>query len=345
VLNLTHPDPGFRLTREQLGLVQTFADQAVIAIENVRLFNETREALERQTATAEVLQVISSSVADTAPVFRKIIQSCEKLFKVEYVNLALIGDDGLMHMIQDWSTTTNETSRNALAWTQQQFPRPVRNSIHGYAIHKGSVLHFPDVANGPAVPKGLRASTELAGNYSALYAPMFWEGKGIGALAIHHFPPRPFTDNDINLLKAFADQAVIAIQNARLFNELQSRNRDVSEALEQQTATSEVLRVISTSRTNTQAVFDVIAQSVQRLCKAAHAGVFTYDGELIDIAALFPSDGPGASAMRAVYPAPPSRASATTRAILDRACVVVPDVRRKGDRRHHRHGGGSGLDR
>ncbi len=211
--------------QKQIDLLRTFADQAVIAIENVRLFNETREALERQTATAEVLQVISSSVSDAAPVFDKIIQSCQKLFGVEYANVALIGEDGLMHLMQDSRGPADERLANARTLIQAQFPRPVRDSIHGYAIHKGKVVHFADVLNGPEVPKGLRRSAELNGNYSALFAPMFWEGKGIGALAVHRMPPAPFTDNDISLLKTFADQAVIAIQNARLFNETQEALR------------------------------------------------------------------------------------------------------------------------
>ncbi|MBL8385978.1 MAG: GAF domain-containing protein [Burkholderiales bacterium] len=221
-------------------LLKTFADQAVIAIENVRLFNETREALERQTATAEVLKVISSSVADAAPVFDKIIRSCENLFKVNYANLALIGDDGLMHLIQDSASASDPAFGGALARVQAEFPRPVRDSIHGYAIHKGMVLHFPDVAHGANVPEGLRQSVELGGsNYSALYAPMFWEGKGIGTLAVHRSPPRPFTDRDIDLLKTFADQAVIAIQNAKMFRATQEAREQAEVARGQAEAANE----------------------------------------------------------------------------------------------------------
>ena len=158
---------------KEIDLLRTFASQAVIAIQNVHLFNETKEALERQTATSEVLAVISNSVADATPVFATIIASCEKLLHANYTNLALIGQDGLIHLTQEGTGAWDDgdVSRQALTWTQGQFPRPVRDSIHGYAIHKGEVLNFPDVANGAGVPEGLRASA-ARGNYSAMYAPM-----------------------------------------------------------------------------------------------------------------------------------------------------------------------------
>ncbi len=241
-------------TDQQIALVQAFAAQAQIAMKNARLMNETREALERQTATAEVLRVISSSVADTAPVFQKIIQSCETLFNCDYANVVLLGDDGLMHLIQDTADESNDAFAPFKTMLRSQFPRPPRESIHGYAIHKRQVLHYPDQLNGADVPAGLREFTRLSGgNASAVYVPMFWEGKGIGTLAVHRFPPRPFSGNEISLLKTFADQAVIAIQNARLFNETQ-------EALARQTATADMLQVISDSPTDVQPVFDAIVE-------------------------------------------------------------------------------------
>ena len=152
----------------------------MIAIENVRLFNETKEALEQQTATAEVLQVISSSVADTAPVFEKILRSTQHLLKSDHASIGLVGDDGLMHLIQLPITSDDPRVREGMERHQRDFPRPVRESIQGYAIHKRQVLHFPDVQNGPNVPEGLRKSVEYYGNYSTMDAPMFWEGRGIG---------------------------------------------------------------------------------------------------------------------------------------------------------------------
>ncbi len=217
------------LTRNQLGgftakeeaLLQTFADQAVIAIQNARLFNETKEALAQQTATAEVLQVISSSMADATPVFNTIMASCQRLIDISHVSIALVGDDGNMHLVQDLHSYGDHLARDAAVRFQAEFPRPVRETIQGYAIHKRQVLHFPDVLHGAGVPPALRKSAEFFGNYSTVDAPMFWEGKGIGAISVARFPPRPFGENEIALLKTFADQAAIAIQNARLFKDAQ----------------------------------------------------------------------------------------------------------------------------
>jgi len=305
---------------KEIELVTSFADQAAIAMENVRLFNETQEALERQTATSEVLRVVSSSVSDAAPVFDKIIQSCQKLFGVEYANVALIGEDGLMHLMQDSRGPADESLANARRLIQAQFPRPVRDSIHGYAIHKGKVVHFADVLHGPEVPKGLRKSAELNGNYSALFAPMFWEGRGIGALAVHRVPPAPFTDNDISLLKTFADQAVIAIQNARLFNETQ-------DALARQTATSDVLQVISESPTDVQPVFEIIAERAAALTGARYCLVTRFDGEWLHLASLHGVNLEGTAALREVWPQRlEGSTSIAARAIRQRGVVNVADL-------------------
>ncbi|MFO1193765.1 MAG: GAF domain-containing protein [Rhodoferax sp.] len=259
-----------------IALAQSFADQAVIAIENVRLFNETREALEQQTATAEVLQVISSSVADTAPVFDKILVSCQRLFSSGHVAIALIGEDGLMHLAQNREGIVEADGSlvPVASRVQGEFPRPVEKSIQGYAIHKKAVVQFADVQFGANVPKGLRESASRVGvNYSLMVAPMMWEGQGIGALQVTRIPPAPFTEREVKLIRTFADQAVIAIQNARLFNE-------TKEALERQTATSEVLEVISSSVADTAPVFDKILQSCKKLFDSWQQGLvlITPDG-------------------------------------------------------------------
>ncbi|MDM0117359.1 GAF domain-containing protein [Variovorax sp. J22R133] len=217
---------------KDIKLLKTFADQAVIAIQNARLFNETKEALERQTATSDVLRVISSSVSDTAPVFQEIMHSCQRLFANGQVGIALIGEDGLMH----FDAESHHVDAGADAFIKAQFPRPVRDSIHGYAIHKRQVLHYPDVQNGLDVPAGLRRSAEQVGNYSYLVAPMLWEDRGVGALQVVRRPLAPFSDKDISLLKTFADQAVIAIQNARLFKEAQEARAAAEAANEAKSA-------------------------------------------------------------------------------------------------------------
>ena len=198
---------------KEIALLRTFADQAVIAIQNARLFNETKEALEQQTATAEVLQVISSSVADTAPVFEKILDSCERLFGTDQLNLFVVGDDGIVR---------SAARRGSIVeYTTHADGLPLDKSLTGYVLRKRRTLHVPSAATVADLPPHLKELINRAGDLSAVYVPLLWEERGIGSLCVMRQPPRPFTDKEQALLKTFADQAVIAIQNARLFNETQ----------------------------------------------------------------------------------------------------------------------------
>jgi len=215
------PDPGVTPPR-QADLLKTFADQAVIAMENVRLLSETTEALEQQTATAEVLQVISSSVADTAPVFDKILDSCERLFAASGLGIYLVGDDGQLR--KAGFRSAREKPERALAGT---FPRPLEGTATEIAIRERRVVHYGDVLSEPAVPAPLVRIAQAAGSFSIAFAPMLWEGRGVGAIQVSRDPPQPFTDKELALLKTFAGQAVIAIQNARLFNEIQTKSREL----------------------------------------------------------------------------------------------------------------------
>ena len=300
-----------------------------------------RQALEQQTAAADVLQVISQSVSNTAPVFEKIIQSCQRLFRSGYVGIGLIGDDGLMHFTQDPDVlnSADERIRTVARRIQAEFPRPVRESIHGYAIHKRKVLHYPDVQHGADVPEGLRRSTELAGNHSVLFAPMLWEDRGIGALQVVRNPPEPFNGQEIALLKTFADQAVIAIQNARLFNEthealhkVEERTSELSEALEYQTAISEVLRVISESPTDVAPVFEVIMDCAMRLFEPKTMAIFRYDGRSIHMAATRNWSAEATAQAQALYPMPADEHSLAGRVILGRQAIAVDDTQ---DERHY----------
>ncbi len=223
---------------KEIALAESFRDQALIAIENTRLFNETQEALEQQRASADVLRVIGVSVADAAPVFDKILGSCETLFDGVFANIGLIDDDGLVHLIVSAERFQQATAveQSLVARLQKEFPRPARDSIHGYVIHKNQVLHYPDVLNGEDVPAGLRETARTLGNYSVLYAPMIWKGNGVGALAVNRTPPSPFSERDINLVKTFADQAVIAIQNAKMFKETQEARAQAEAANEAKSA-------------------------------------------------------------------------------------------------------------
>ncbi len=199
-------------TDKELAMLQTFADQAVIAIQNARLFNETKEALEQQTATAEVLQVISSSVADTAPVFEKILDSCQHLFASTQIGILLVGDGKVN--VGAWRGSAAEAMGRA-------FPRPLENSITAQAIRERRAVHIADVAAMPNPPSAVRRVVELSGNCSVAWAPMLWEDRGVGALCLMRQPPKPFSEKELALLKTFADQAVIAIENARLFTQTQ----------------------------------------------------------------------------------------------------------------------------
>ena len=158
----------------EISLVQTFADQAVIAIENVRLFSETKEALERQTATAEVLQVISSSVADTAPVFDKILDSCQHLFATEQLGIFQVRDDGQVE-VAAWRGT-------ALEAVARTFPKPLEQSASAQVLRERRTLHIPDVAAATDAPPTVRKVYEQIGNYSVAWAPMLWEDRGIGTI-------------------------------------------------------------------------------------------------------------------------------------------------------------------
>ena len=248
-------------TEKQIALVTTFADQAVIAIENTRLFNESREALERQTATASILSVISHSVADTQPVFEEILRSIAGPFDAEERSILLIGQDGLLH-IGAYHGPGVERAR-AL------FPRPIKGTATETAVRERRLIQYPDVFNGPDVPPGLRDYARGFGrNYSLIVAPMLREDRPIGAILINSAAMRVFSEKERALLETFADQAVIAIENARLFNEVQAKTRDLEEALEQESAGSEVLKLISMSSGDLEPVFQKLLESATRLCGA-----------------------------------------------------------------------------
>ncbi|MCY7306370.1 MAG: GAF domain-containing protein [Rhodoferax sp.] len=218
------PEPGATPQRQQ-DLLKTFADQAVIAIENVRLINETKEALEQQTATAEVLRVISNSVSDTAPVFDKILDSCERLFSSSGLGIYLVDDAGMLQLggFRGESFVAPGIARAAA----DAFPCPLKGTATELAIRERRVVHYPDVLADRSAPPPLRRVAEAAQNFSLALAPMLWEERGVGAIQVSRSPPVPFTDKEIALLKTFSEQAVIAIQNARLFHEIQDKSRQL----------------------------------------------------------------------------------------------------------------------
>ena len=287
-------------------LLRTFGDQAAIALENVRLFNETKEALEQQTATAEVLRVISSSVDDTAPVFEKILDSCEHLFATEELGIFFV-NDGQVHV--------GAYRGEALEAVTRTFPKPLDETATGVAIRKRNTVNYRSVRNDVDVPPTLIAIADHIGDFSIAIAPMLWEDQAIGSILTVRIPPNPFTDKEIALLTTFADQAVIAIQNARLFNE-------TKEALEQQTATAEVLRVISGSVADTEPVFEKILDSCERLFDTEQLGILLVRDEQIHVGAL---RGPDVAPVSKLFPVP-FDGSALALAIRMLHIVHYPDV-------------------
>ena len=210
-------------TEQEVKLARTFAEQAVIAIENTRLFNETREALEQQTATAEVLQVISGSMADAQPVFDKILESCQRLFSGAQMGISL-NKDGQVHL-----GAHRGSAREVL---EKHYPRPFDNAHFGST----EVMHIPDVLAEAQLPQFMREIGEAIGTYAIMVAPLIWEGRNIGSIHVTRQPPGPFADKDIKLLKTFADQAVIAIQNAALFKQTQEARAAAEAANEAKSA-------------------------------------------------------------------------------------------------------------
>src|SRR5262249_26048719 len=267
-INVTGGEPGPYST-QQIALLQTFADQAVIAIENVRLFKELEArnrdltaTLARQTATAEVLRVISRSQTDVQPVFSTILDCAARLCGTDLGAICRIEDGQLVPV-----SCVPDTAEY---WTalRESYPRRVdTTSLTGRAAAEMRVVHVPDFED-PAAPVSLTRFMKALGFRCQLSVPILRVGEPIGVLSLRPPAPGPFSDAQIELVQTFADQAVIAIENARLLSELESRNADLTESLDRQTATAEILRVISGSRTNVHPVFDAIVASASRLCEA-----------------------------------------------------------------------------
>jgi two-component system NtrC family sensor kinase len=210
-------------TDKQIELVSTFADQAVIAIENVRLFNETEEALERQTATAEILKVIASSPSDVQPVFDAIAERSKRLVDALSTTVFRLVD-GMMHL-RAFTPTTPEAD----ATLQAMFPAPLSTFSWGESIRSGEIYRVNDTEH---EPEGLRDLARLRGWRSCLCVPLLRDGKPIGMIGPTRVEPGPFANHHVQLLQTFADQAVIAISNVELFQQVQERTRELSASLD-----------------------------------------------------------------------------------------------------------------
>ncbi|HET7804422.1 MAG TPA: GAF domain-containing protein [Pseudolabrys sp.] len=306
---------------KQIALVQNFAAQAVIAIENARLLNELRESLQQQTATADVLKVISRSTFDLQTVLDSLVESATRICEAD-TGIIRRREDNIYPVAATFGLTAEQRDHFARYST-----KPDRGSVYGRAIVEGRTIHVPDLLVDPELDRDrLRDYAGVVNIRSGLGVPLMRDGTIVGVFTLQRREPRPFTDKQIELVETFANQAVIAIENVRLFDEVQARTRDLSETLEHQMATSEVLNVISRSPTNAQPVFDAICESAARLCDAVFSVVWRYDGDLLYYAANHNFTAEVLDRIVKTYPKRPDRSVAAGRAILDGKIAHVPDM-------------------
>jgi GAF domain-containing protein len=306
-------------TDKQIELLQNFAAQAVIAIENARLLNELRESLRQQTATADVLKVISRSTFDLKAVLKTLVESAAHVCEADICNIALPTAEGTYQIEADYG----QSAALAEELRRQKF-KPGPGGVISRTVLSRSTVHILDAQTDPDYQ--LREALRLGGYHTMLGVPMLREGNIVGVFGLARTTVRPFTEKQIELVTTFADQAVIAIENTRLLNELRQRTTDLTESLEQQTATSKVLDVISRSAFDLQAVFETVAESSVRLCGADRAFIFRFDGELLRMAVAFNVASQEWKEYVAQNPIRPGRNTASGRAALERRTVHIPDV-------------------
>jgi GAF domain-containing protein len=295
----------------QIELVKNFANQAVIAIENTRLLNELRESLQQQTATADVLKVISRSTFDLQAVLDTLVASAARLCEAEMASINREKDAAFQQVASyGYSSEFQAYMRD--------HPIPAgRGSVVGRTVMQGKMIHIPDVLADPEY-KMIEAA-KIDGIRTMLGVPLLREGTPIGVIALQRKTVRPFTDKQIELVTNFAAQAVIAIENTRLLNELR-------ESLEQQTATSEVLKVISGSQNELQPVFEIIGQRAEKLCNAEISVISMVDGDQIRLVSINGVTEAGVEAVRRVFPMRRDAETVTARTIRSAAICHIPDV-------------------
>ncbi len=299
-------------TDKQIALVTSFASQAVIAIENARLLTELRESLEQQTATADVLKVISRSTFDLQSVLDTLAESAARLCEADIVTIWR-PDGHTYHVAATYQTTSGHKK-----YLESLSIEPGRGSCVGRTLVEGKTVHLHDIRKDPEYTLNV---ARIEDTRTMLGVPLLRDGTPIGVIALIRSTVRPFTEKQIELATTFADQAVIAIENVRLFDEVQERTRDLSESLEQQTATAEVLRVISSSPTELQPVLDALAETTSKLCGADDVSIFRLEGNGLTVVAHC-----GPIPARVGYVAPAVRGTASGRCVLERRPVHVADL-------------------
>jgi GAF domain-containing protein len=310
-------------TDKQIELVQNFAAQAVIAIENTRLLNELRESLQQQTATADVLRVISSSPGELEPVFQNLLDNATRLCVADFGLIFECKGNVFQLMAQLGA------DQAYVEYLQREPFHPGPETLTGRVLQARGPVQIEDFAKSKGYfdrdPLAVVA-VEQGGVRTTLGVPLLKENELIGVIALYRQEVRLFTDKQIELLENFAAQAVIAIENTRLLNELRQRTDNLTESLNQQTATSEILRVISSSRTDLQPVFDTIVASAVRLCGARMGAVFRFDGKLIHLVAHHNYTPEVLEVLHRTHPRPPQPDQVSGRVILTGAVAQVGDV-------------------
>ena len=304
-------------TEKQIDLVKNFASQAVIAIENTRLLNELRESLQQQMATADVLKVISRSTFDLQSVLDTLVGSAARLCEAEMAGISRPIDGA-------WRQAASYGLSPEYHEYMGRNPLPSgRGSLTGRVVLEKRAVQIPNVQADPEY--AVKEGAKIGGVSAMLGVPLLREGNPIGVMVLQRRAPLSFTDKQIELAETFADQAAIAIENVRLLDALRQRTDDLTQSLEQQTATSRVLDVISRSAFNLDAVFEAVAESSVNLCGAGRAFIFRFDGELLRMAVAFNASQELKEFVER-NPIRPGRHSASARAALERRTIHIPDV-------------------
>jgi len=312
-------------TDKQIDLATTFADQAVIAIENVRLFEEVQartrevqESLDYQTAISDVLNVISRSPSDVQPVLDTIAETAQRLCHAEQAYVMRLEDDGRYH-----PAAGKDVEPARVEFLRQNPVVPGRGSTCGRVALEKRTIHIVDAL---ADPEYTLPMAGHRGDYRTLLGvPLLRDGIAIAVIVLVRAVVEPFTEKQIELVTTFADQALIAIENVRLFEEVQARTEELSESLQQQTATADVLKVISRTAFELQPIFDTLVENAVRLCEAERAFLFLFDGKLLH-AAAFCNVSPELREFVDKNPIAPGRYSISARAALERRTIHVRDI-------------------